>query len=263
MELHEIVSAVEQQMLRAARGKGPGGGRAQRWPEPCTVPGAVSLELLSALCTQEQVEQACRQARLLGAAAVTLPPYFLPLGRRLLSGSPTALTAAVGHPWGALTPRARTALAKDCMDAGADELEIALDLAAVKSGALASEQDALEELARLAQSGGRVMSILIDLKVLSAGELDQVLTAARRSGAAGVALRCCTDPGDVRVALELLGGQIAVKASGPVKSFDGISSLLCAGAARVGVANLEAIRRMAGWGQPAKAGAGPLFSDSL
>ena len=100
MERHEIVSVVEQQMLRAARGKGPGGGRAQRWPEPSTVPGAVSLELLSALCTQGQIEHACRQARMLGAAAVTLPPYFLPLGRRLLSGSPTLLAAAVGHPWG-------------------------------------------------------------------------------------------------------------------------------------------------------------------
>lgn len=52
MERHEIVSVVEQQMLRAARGKGPGGGRAQRWPESSTVPGVVSLELLSALCTQ-------------------------------------------------------------------------------------------------------------------------------------------------------------------------------------------------------------------
>ena len=64
MERHEIVSVVEQQMLRAARGKGPGGGRAQRWPESSTVPGAVSLELLSALCTQGQIEHACRQARM-------------------------------------------------------------------------------------------------------------------------------------------------------------------------------------------------------
>ena len=262
MELHEIVSAVEQQMLRAARGKGPGGGRAQRWPEPSTVPAAVSLELLSALCTQGLVEQACRQARLLGAAAVTLPPYFLPLGRRLLGGSPTLLTAAVGHPWGALTPRARTALAKDCIEAGADELEIALDLAAVKSGALAFERDALEELARLARSGGCALSVLVDLKALSAAELEQVLTAVRRCGAAGVALRRCTDPGDVHVARELLGEQAAVKASGPVKSFDEISSLLCAGAARVGVARLEAMRRMEGWEQPAKAEAALLLSDS-
>ena len=261
MERHEIVSVVEQQMLRAARGKGPGGGRAQRWPESSTVPGVVSLELLSALCTQGQIEHACRQARMLGAAAVTLPPYFLPLGRRLLSGSPTVLTAAVGHPWGALTPRARTALVKDCIEAGADELEVALDLAAVKSGALASERAALEELARLAQSGGRILSILIDFKTLSAAELEQVMTAVRRCGAAGIALRRCTDPGDVRVAMELIGEQAAVKASGPVKSFDEISSLLCAGAARVGVARLEAMRRMEGWEQPAKAEAALLLSD--
>ena len=47
-----------------------------------------------------------------------------------------------------------------------------------------------------------------------------------------------------------------------VKSFDEISSLLCAGAARVGVARLEAMRRMEGWEQPAKAEAALLISDS-
>ena len=127
---------------------------------------------------------------------------------------------------------------------------------------LAKHRAALEELARLAQSGGRILSILIDFKTLSAAELEQVMTAVRRCGAAGIALRRCTDPGDVRVAMELIGEQAAVKASGPVKSFDEISSLLCAGAARVGVARLEAMRRMEGWEQPAKAEAALLLSDS-
>lgn len=236
MDLRRITNEVERQMLRSTRGKIRRGDLL--WT-PSTVSGALSADVLCPLCTPERVEQVCREARRRSAAAVTLLPAFVSRGRELLSGSATVLTAAVGYPWGSLTPNARTALARDCLAAGADELEVALDQAAVKSGGLAREQEALGELVRLARSGGRTLSVLVDLRLLTESEQVEVLSALRRCGADLVTLRKCADPADVRLARELLGNQAAVKAAThQPEDYHLARALLEAGALRVGVSQL-------------------------
>ena len=233
MDRGEIISEVERQMLRSARRR-PGRGTFL-WT-PADADGALAAEILCPLCTPERVERVCRTARRRGAASVTLLPHFVPQGRRLLAGSATALTAAVGYPWGSLTSAARTALAKDCLAAGADELEISLDLAAVKSEALAGEQEALAELVRLARSAGRALSVRVPLRKLTEAEQVAVLTALCRCGADLAVLDKCADPADVALARELLGGQMAAVAStGEEEDFTLARALLEAGAMRVGV----------------------------
>ena len=150
----------------------------------------------------------------------------------------TALTAAIGYPWGSLTPAARTALTRDCLVSGADVVEIAFDMAALRSGRLGEEQLALEELGRLAASYGAALAVGVDLRLLERMEQVEVLTALRRTGAAMVSLRRCRDAGDVRLARELRGGQMAVKAAGPAEGLEEIRTLLRAGAAQVGVSDL-------------------------
>lgn len=236
MDLRRITNEVERQMLRSTRSKVR---RGDLLYTPSTVSGALSAEVLCPLCTPERVEQVCREARRRSAAAVTLLPAFVAQGREVLSGSATVLTAAVGYPWGSLTPKARTALAKDCLAAGADELEVALDQAAVKSGGLAREQEALSELVRLARSGGRTLSVMVDLRLLTESEQVEVLSVLRRCGADLVTLCKCADPADVRLARELLGNQAAVKAStGQPEDYHLAKALLEAGALRVGVSQL-------------------------
>lgn len=234
MDRGEIILEVERQMLRAARRRPDRG--TFLWT-PAEASGALAAELLCPLCDPERVEAVCREARRRGAAAVTVLPAFVAQARRLLAGSATALVVSAGYPWGSLTSGARTALCKDCLAAGADELEAALDLAAVKSGRLAGEQEALGELVQLARSAGRALSVRVPLRKLTGAEQVAVLTALRRCGADLAVLDKCADPAEVALARELLGGQMAVAAStGEAEDFALIRSLLEAGALRVGVA---------------------------
>ena len=235
MDLERIKREVERQVLRGTRGKGSANPRLDPELTPATLPGALSLELLCPQCTPERVEDLCRRARQRAAAAVTVLPAFVPAGRSALGGSMTALTAAIGYPWGSLTSSARTALAKDCLAAGADVVEAAFDMAALRSGALGREQMALEELARLAAAYGASLSVGVDLRLLEEMEQVEVLMALRRTGAAQVSLRRCREAADVRLARELMGGQMAVKAAGPAEGVEEIRALLRAGAAQVGV----------------------------
>ena len=238
MDLERITREVEWQVLRDTRSKGAVNRRLDPGLTAATLPGALSLELLCPQCTPERVETLCRGARKQGAAAVTVLPAFVSAGRSALGGSMTALTAAIGYPWGSLTPAARTALTRDCLVSGADVVEIAFDMAALRSGRLGEEQLALEELGRLAASYGAALAVGVDLRLLERMEQVEVLTALRRTGAAMVSLRRCRDAGDVRLARELMGGQMAVKAAGPAEGLEEIRTLLRAGAAQVGVSDL-------------------------
>ena len=95
------------------------------------------------------------------------------------------------------------------------------------------------ELVKLARSGGRTLSVLVDLRLLTESEQVDVLTVLRRCGADLVTLRKCADPADVRLAQELLGSQAAVKvATHQPEDYHLARSLLDAGALRVGVSQL-------------------------
>ena len=126
----------------------------------------VDLLLKDGVIAAMGLDLAAGGEEVLDCAGRTVLPAFVSAGRSALGGSMTALTAAIGYPWGSLTPAARTALTRDCLVSGADVVEIAFDMAALRSGRLGEEQLALEELGRLAASYGAALAVGVDLRLL-------------------------------------------------------------------------------------------------
>ena len=90
--------------------------------------------LLSATASSEQIEQLCQQAKSYGLCAVFVNPRWIALAAEQLHGCKVKVGSVVGFPLGADSTKIKVAQAEDCIFAGADEIDMVADLAAIIEG---------------------------------------------------------------------------------------------------------------------------------
>jgi deoxyribose-phosphate aldolase len=87
--------------------------------------------LLAPEVTRDQVLQLCDEARTHGFHATCVAGRWTPLAADKLHESKVKVVAVVGFPLGAETTKIKVAQAKEAAHAGADEIEVVADLAAI------------------------------------------------------------------------------------------------------------------------------------
>jgi deoxyribose-phosphate aldolase len=90
--------------------------------------------LLSATATSEQIKQLCEEAKSYGFCAVFVNPRWIALAADELHGSKVKIGSVVGFPLGADSTKIKVAQSEDCIFAGADEIDMVADLAAIIEG---------------------------------------------------------------------------------------------------------------------------------
>ena len=90
--------------------------------------------LLNADTTRRVILEECAKARKYGVGAVCVSPYYTVDAAKVLQGSDVAVCSAVGFPQAAMSFKAKIADIKDCLFAGATEIDFAINILAVKSG---------------------------------------------------------------------------------------------------------------------------------
>ena len=90
--------------------------------------------LLSATATSEQIKQLCEEAKSFGFYAVSVNPRWVALAAEELAGSKVKVGGVVSLPVGADTTKIKVAAAKEAIFAGADEIDMVADLAAIIEG---------------------------------------------------------------------------------------------------------------------------------
>ena len=90
--------------------------------------------LLEATATREKIEQLCHEAKTYGFHTVCVNGRWLSLVADLLAGSKVAVGGVVSLPLGANSTKIKVAQAKDSIYAGADEIDMVADLAAIIEG---------------------------------------------------------------------------------------------------------------------------------
>jgi deoxyribose-phosphate aldolase len=90
--------------------------------------------LLSATATSEQIKQLCEEAKTYGFHAVSVNPRWVALAADQLHGSQVAVGGVVSLPLGADSTKIKVAQAREAIFAGADEIDMVADLAAIIEG---------------------------------------------------------------------------------------------------------------------------------
>ena len=80
------------------------------------------------------VVKVCREARQYNFASVCVNPYWVPLVKAELAGSPVKVCTVVGFPLGATSTEAKVAETQAALRAGAQEIDMVINIGALRSG---------------------------------------------------------------------------------------------------------------------------------
>lgn len=198
--------------------------------------------LLRPDCTAAEIRQLCQEARDHGFASACVPPCYVALAAGLLAGSGVAVCTVISFPLGYATRLVKFREAEVALADGADELDVVLNVSALKSGETAVVQAEIEDLADLAHVHGALLKVIIETALLD----DNEITVAAGLCAAAEADFVKTSTGfasrgasvaDVELLRRVLPAGVRIKASGGVRTRAAALALVAAGADRLGASN--------------------------
>ena len=203
------------------------------------VPSRLEHSLLNPDVCMDKIREECANARRYCVAAVCVAPYYVSEAADSLRGSSVKVCAAIGFPHGAMSAAAKAAEARECIKNGAQELDVAMNILAVKSGRMSDARRDLEEIVSVAQGKAQVKAVF-EHCVYTDDEKVSVLNMARSCGVDFVKIQNVlsgkgADVEDIRFAKEILGNNVKIKIDGGVKTLEKAQELICAGADRIGL----------------------------
>lgn len=195
--------------------------------------------LLKPYCTLKDVEEVCKQAMQHQFAAVCLPPYYVKDASQYLDETPVKIATVIGFPMGYSTIAAKVEEIKRAVDEGADELDVVINLCAVKNGNWNYVKNEIESLTTACHMKGKSIKTIIETGALSAEELLKIAEICTGAGVDFVKTSTGYNaPGaSVDIVSQLrnaLPKEIKIKASGGIKDRRFAEELINAGADRLG-----------------------------
>jgi deoxyribose-phosphate aldolase len=212
---------------------------------PEKIAGMIDHTLLSAVSSEADIVRICGEAKQYGFATVCVNPYWVPLASRELAGSKVGLTTVIGFPLGANRTEIKTAEALDAISAGATEIDMVLNVGALKSGHLDEVKRDIEEVVKICK--GKVpVKVIIETCYLTDEEKKQVSLLSKEAGADFVKTSTGFGTGgatveDIALIRHVVGPDMGIKASGGVRDLDIARKLIQAGATRLGASSSIAI----------------------
>lgn len=194
--------------------------------------------------SREDVARACAEAREWGFATVCVRPAWVALAASLLEDAPSRPIAVVDFPLGTSGTAARAREAREVVAAGAAEVDVVLDLAALKARDYAAVQGDLRALVEASRPAS--LKAILETAALSREEKVIACALAKAAGCAFVKTSTGFGPGgataeDVALLRATVGPEMGVKASGGIRTARDARRMLAAGADRLGASASVAI----------------------
>lgn len=192
----------------------------------------------------ETIEKLCEEALEYGFYSVCVNPYYVRLAEKKLSNSTVRICSVVGFPLGATTKKQKAFEASELIKMGAHELDMVINIAAIKEG---ENLYASEEISEVKAAAGAVpLKVIIETGLLTYEEKIRACEAVVKAGAQFI--KTCTGFSngtatleDIKLIRETAGALIGIKASGGIKSYETAIALVEAGATRIGSSQSVAI----------------------
>jgi deoxyribose-phosphate aldolase len=195
--------------------------------------------LLKADATQDQIAQLCYEARKYGFAAVCVNPTHVKLCSQLLQGTNVHVCTVVGFPLGATPPEVKVYEAQQSIDDGATEVDMVVNIGALKSKDYALVERDIASVARTCHTGSAILKVIIEAALLTDEEKVIACQLAKAAGSDYVKTSTGFGPGgatvhDVELMRRAVGPELGVKAAGGIKSYEDAQAMVAAGATRIG-----------------------------
>lgn len=202
--------------------------------------------LLSPECTTNQITALCQEAMNYNFATVCVPPVYVGQASKLLKNSGVSVCTVVGFPFGYQDMTTKIAETKHLMEQGADELDVVVNLAALKSGNWDLVKDEVDRISTAIQMKDKTMKLIFETGKLTADEIYKLCImcidfrvdfAKTSTGFNGPGAN--TDL--IAFMKSNLQGKVKIKASGGIRSYNDAIAMINAGADRIGTSSAIAI----------------------
>lgn len=185
------------------------------------------------------IEQLCTEAKQYGFAAVCVPPLFVRKAKELTAGSAVKAATVIGFPFGYSAIEAKVAETVLAIVDGADELDMVINITAVKNKDWQFLANEINTVMPVIRSKGRAIKVIIESGILTD---EEIITCCDIYGAAGVDfMKTSTGYAEKGASVEAvalmrrhLADAVKIKASGGIKTYAFARQLIDAGADRLG-----------------------------
>jgi deoxyribose-phosphate aldolase len=192
------------------------------------------------------VEAGCRLAAEYDVASVCVRPADVRRARAILAGTDVAVGTTIGFPHGNHLTAAKVFEAQRALADGATELDMVIQIGALKAGRDADVGADIKAIVDVAHSAGAIVKVIFENAYLTD---DEKIRACRLTEAAG-ADYVKTSTGfaptgathdDLRLMRANTSPHVGVKAAGGVRTLDALLDVMALGVTRVGATATAAI----------------------
>lgn len=191
--------------------------------------------------TDKDIDELVGQAIQYKFIGVCVPPFWVVRAKRELEKSPTNLVTVVGFPLGYQMTETKLKECAMSIDGGADEIDLVMNVSALKSG-MPWVKIELAKCAALLHQSNVVLKVILETALLSDSEIIMASKLASDAGADYIKTSTgFSHHGAKTEHIKLIRGSIpasvGIKASGGIKSYAQCLELIEAGASRIGTSS--------------------------
>jgi deoxyribose-phosphate aldolase len=207
---------------------------------------AIDHSLLRPELDDAFVEAGCRLAAKYDVASVCVRPVDVRRAKAILDGTDVAVGTTVGFPHGSHATETKVFEAHRALADGATELDMVLQIGALRSGRDQDVEDDIGAVVEVAHAAGAIVKVIFENAYLTD---EQKIRACRITEAAGgdfVKTSTGFAPSgathdDLRLMRANTSPHIGVKAAGGVRTLDALLAVMDLGVTRVGATATETI----------------------
>ncbi|MFY9285844.1 MAG: deoxyribose-phosphate aldolase [Tissierellaceae bacterium] len=190
---------------------------------------------------KDEIQALCQEAKEFGFYAVCVNPYYVSLCKDLLEGSKVKIATVIGFPLGANTSDIKALETKKAIDDGADEIDMVINIGALKDGDYGVVRDDIKAVVEAAKDRARV-KVIIETSLLTDDEKIKACELSLEAGADFVKTSTGFSTGgatveDVKLMKSVVKDKMEIKASGGVRDFETARKMIEAGARRIGTSS--------------------------
>lgn len=195
--------------------------------------------LLKPEASESDIRKLCREAAEFGFASVCVNPSWVKRAAEYLKGSGVPVCTVIGFPLGATLPDVKAYEARRAIFNGAREVDMVINIGALKSGDDCAVEDDIRAVAQAAHENHILCKVIIETALLTDEEKVRACLSAKNAGADFVKTSTGFSKGgatihDVSLMRRTVGTALGVKASGGVKGIEDARAMFEAGATRIG-----------------------------
>ena len=196
--------------------------------------------LLSQTARWEDIEQIINDGIKYGTASVCIPPSFVRRAAKYADGK-VKICTVIGFPNGYSTTKTKLYETEDALRAGADEIDMVVNIGEIKAGHFDAVRDEIKILK--AACGDKILKVIIETCLLTDSEKIEMCRVVSEAGAdyiktsTGFSTAGATFA-DIELFAKHISSGVKIKAAGGISSLEDAEKFIALGASRLGTSRI-------------------------